>query len=48
MLAKNPEKQRELQGEIDQVFGKDRTKNITVGQLNRMYYLKAVLKETLR
>ena len=48
MLAKNQEKQRELQKEIDQIIYKDRTNRITVEQLNRMNYLKAVLKETLR
>lgn len=47
LLAKNPEAQRKLQQEVDQVL-KDNPETLTPAHVAKLSYTKAVVKESLR
>ncbi|XP_063610463.1 probable cytochrome P450 49a1 [Penaeus indicus] len=47
LLAKNPEAQRKLQQEVDEVL-KDNPKTLTPAHIAKLSYAKAVVKESLR
>jgi len=47
LLARNPEKQIKAQKELDEVMG-DGSESLTVKQLNKISYIKLVIKESLR
>ena len=46
-LAKNPEKQKTLQRELDHVFP-DPTEPVTASKLEELKYLRACIKEAMR
>lgn len=47
LLAKNPDAQRKLQQEVDQVL-KDNPETLTPAHIAKLSYTKAVVKESLR
>uniref|UniRef100_A0A1D1XKH2 Putative cytochrome P450 4d20 n=1 Tax=Anthurium amnicola TaxID=1678845 RepID=A0A1D1XKH2_9ARAE len=47
-LGHHPEVKKRLQQELDEVFGNDLTKPITYGDLERLHYCEAVIKEVTR
>ncbi|XP_071954514.1 cytochrome P450 4V2-like isoform X1 [Antedon mediterranea] len=48
LLGRNPNAQKRLQEELDQVFGGDRNRPVTTDDFKELKYLDCVIKETLR
>lgn len=48
VLGAYPEVQRKVRDEMNEIFGDDKSRPVTVEDLSRMKYLECVVKETLR